>query len=47
MNSDGLTCAVVSAAKILAADPLSPISCEVGHPWIRLGSGHPTGAISN
>jgi len=28
--------------KMLAADPLNPVSCKVGPPWIRLvGSAHP------
>ncbi|KAK3520766.1 hypothetical protein QTP70_032347 [Hemibagrus guttatus] len=26
-------CAVVSGTKMLAADPLNPVSCEVGPPW--------------
>lgn len=29
-------CAAVSCSKTLAADPLSPVSCEVGPPWIAL-----------
>lgn len=32
---DLLRCLVVSGTKKLAADPLSPVSCEAGHPQIR------------
>jgi len=36
---------VVSGTKMLAADPLSPVSCEVGPPWIGIVcSEHPTDA---
>ena len=38
-------CAVVSGTKMLAADSLSPVSCEVGPPCIRLVCpAHPTNA---
>lgn len=30
-----LRCAVISATKMLATDPLSPLSLEVGPPWIE------------
>ncbi len=42
---DPWRCAVVSGTKMLAADPLSLVSWEVGPPWIGLVcSSHPTDA---
>lgn len=31
-----ILCPLTSGTKTLAAGPLSPVSCEVGPPWIRL-----------
>ena len=40
---DPWRCAVVSGTKMLAADPLSPVSCQVGPPWIGIVCpAHPT-----
>ncbi len=42
---DPWRCAVVSGTKMLAANPLSPVSWEVGPPWMGLVcSAHPTDA---
>ncbi len=42
---DPWRCAVVSGTKMLAADTLSPVSCEEEPPWIRLVfSSHPSDA---
>lgn len=40
-------CPVVSVARALAADPLSPVGCEMGPPWIGFALAHPAGARLN